>query len=232
MYGNSPDISANGLDSYGNPLKGTYEPFTDTSITEDIKASTEFHKNKGKTKYNLTKVKDKSNQMITLLKMLDYIGCEDNTKVVEKIHYWDFPISLCESFASFKSLTAKQEGSLTKLILKHTGVRCTKKVLTHTRQYESSNIGSEKSKTRVEHNFHDLKVIQLFDLPFEDGSVNEMVVYPYNAHSIVFEYKSMFYKIPNPESFAGKILGKATIRVRYKRTKVKGFLTLLNNGEE
>ena len=231
MDGDLPDIGNWASETYAKELMDAYEPFTDTSITEDIKASTEFHKNKGKTKYDITKVKDKSNQMITLLKMLDYIGCEDNTKVVEKIHYWDFPISLCESFASFKALTPKQEDSLVKLILKHTGVKCTKEVLSHTRQYESSNIGSEKSKTKVEHNFHDLKVIQLFDLPFESESVNEMVVYPYNEHNIVFEYKSLFYKIPNPEKFP-KIHKKTSIRVKYKRTKVKGFLTLLTNGEE
>ena len=163
---------------------------------------------------------------IKVLVLLDYLGCEKVAPVFAKMHYWDFVVSLADALEKYGRLTDKQVAAVCSSIDKHTGIHC--KILdklSHETMYNRGGGVSCNSRTTVDHDYGKLEVIQLYDLPFNSGDVVELELLPYNEHSVVIYYNNNPYKIPKPSC-----VDKAGSYVfNYKRTNVKGFLTLVEN---
>lgn len=161
---------------------------------------------------------------VKILKLLEYIQCRPISEAFGKIHFWDFIIDLANGYEKYGSLTDKQYEALQRLIAKHTG--CTtvdKEVIVHKVQYESTGSIASNHRNKVEHDYGQLQIIQLFDLPFNNGEFVTMTVQPYNEYSMVIEHNGVMYKIPKPVGL-DEILEVTTIVAKYRRTECKGYL--------
>lgn len=167
-----------------------------------------------------------SDNMDRVCALLEYIGLDESdlNDVYYKIHYWTFIISLGEQFEESGSLSEKQQQSLVGLILKHTGAVCDTSKITHYSRYERKGESNKVAGKHVDHEFHDLGTIQLFDLPYTSGSTQTAEFHPYNSHSIVLEIKGRFYKIPLPSKWE-KFKKPTTVKFTYRRTACKGYMT-------
>jgi hypothetical protein len=171
--------------------------------------------------------KQETEQCIKVLKMLEYIGCEPISEAFGKIHYWDFVVSLSEGYESYNSLSDKQYEALVKLISKHTTATCKPKgwnSLDHTSKYSRTcTQTTQVPKQRVEHDYEQLKSIQLYDLPYKDGEEIDLVVYPYNETHMVVKISGNNYKVPKPAKWEN-LTGETAVTCTYRRTEYKGYL--------
>lgn len=157
------------------------------------------------------------------INMLEYTGCKGIGEVISKMYYWDFFISLSKGYKEYGSLTEKQYKALISMIEKHTDSTCLPYEINHEGQYSKQSTGNVGTRKKVEHNFADLKVIQLFDLPYENGEVCTATFYPYNGTHCVIELGDKYYKIPKPVKWVVPEY-KEIIKFKYKRTEMKGYM--------
>jgi len=162
--------------------------------------------------------------IVKVIRLLEYVQCSPISAAVEKIHYWDFVRSLADSYERHNSLTDKQYEALCNLINKHT--ECAVRhvgTITHEAGYSREGRTGGGTKERVDHDYGKLEAIQLYDLPFDSGSIVELEVHPYNSHSMVIELDGVPYKIPKPKEWDDLV--DVTVKsCRYKRTEHKGYL--------
>jgi len=78
---------------------------------------------------------------------------------------------------------------------------------------------NKSARDNVTRYFKDLKLINIKDLPF-DG-ITRVTLHKWNYHHLVLEYLGNFYKINNFTPIRG------VTNVKIRRTKYKGYLTLL-----
>lgn len=168
------------------------------------------------------------NHMQDVCDLLEYVGLqeEDLETVYYKIHFWSFVISLADQLQTSGSLSTKQKTALVDLIKKHTGAICITTDISHEAKYSRAGTRTATNREEVKHEFFGLKDIQLYDLPFEHDSVQELEFHPYNRHSTVVRLRGKYYKIPLPTKWS-KLTKSEIIKFRYRRTACKGYMEKL-----
>jgi hypothetical protein len=164
-----------------------------------------------------------------IIKLLEYVNCEPISEAFSKISYWSFIQNLSESYDKYKRLTPKQSQALVDIITKNTD--CTAFVsptITHINQYKSNSLGYTGAKKQVDHDFGKLEPIQLYDLPFNNGDIVDVELYKYNTHNLVLNIDNNWYKIPRPENIKEFTDSSKIFKCKYKRTKYKGYLHLVD----
>jgi len=160
--------------------------------------------------------------------LLRYAGVpeDDLEKVYDKIYFWSFVVSLSDQLEERGSLSEKQESTLVNLIKKHTDVECDKDILTHSTKYKRKG-GKKCYNKRIAHSYGKLLDIQLYDLPFESGTIQTLDFYPYSKHTVVIKIKEIFYRVPLPKNW-DEPAECTSITFKYRRTKCKGYMETVN----
>jgi len=151
--------------------------------------------------------------------MFMYFGLSggDLEAAVEQMYFWDYVVSLSESYGKFGSLTEKQYDSMLKHFDKR-GYSYLPFMVVRSSLYKSKGKGRNRSApTKVL--FDNLQCVNTYDLPFESDTVVTVVLHEFNDSSVVLEFGNRFYKIPKPSHYT---LGNSSYL--YRRTICKGFL--------
>jgi len=168
--------------------------------------------------------KEETTDCVKVLRLLDYVGCNDIPTAFEKVHYWSFVTSLSNSYEKYRKLTDKQKDALQNLLRKHVGSTFVDTTaILHMTQYSRKGKTARGTYGRVEHDFDELNTIQLFDLPFDSDSIVTLEIHPYNSHNVVVMLDKLWYKIPKPAQWLdiNDVISKTC---KYKRTEYKGYL--------
>ena len=155
-------------------------------------------------------------------KLMMYLGVDDVDEAIKVITI-PFMRSIAEGFNKYKKLSDKQKEVCKKIIEERTAARCDLNKIQHDAKYKSNGNGYAGSREEVLHSYGELETIQLYDLPFKDGEVYTLTVFPYNKHSMVILLNGNSYKVPHPAKWE-QISEETEVKCTYKRTVMKGYL--------
>ena len=153
-----------------------------------------------------------------------YLKCEDVETALAALATNKYIRGITSYYLVNGKLTLSQRNMTAKIIKERTGINCT--------IYEPAYNVTSTAKTvitrkAVHTNYHNLIPIPARDLPFDKGAYKEVILHPYNSHSVVLEYKGNYYKIPKPIEL--RTITEATqVSFMYHQTPMKGYLKNLN----
>lgn len=145
----------------------------------------------------------------------------------EKIPKTDFLYDIASFLSKNNYLTDNLQNQCEFHIHKYTGFNDFYRPLGEDSRYTSNNEGADNTENEITHDFKKLEVIDIYELPFDNGQEAKITIHPYSQNNIVAEIKQHFYKIHKPVKFEIPIESQE-IKIKYKRTKYKGFLTLIS----